>query len=342
MKSKIFFMPFLMVILIAGLLMLNLALGSVRIPFHDVLAILCGRDVGDTSQFIVLESRLPQAITAVLAGMALSVSGLLLQTTFGNPLAGPDVFGISSGASLAVALVTLGLGGTLSFGAYAFSGFMAVLLAAFLGAMVVIVVISMFAAWIRNHVVLLIIGMMIGYLANSAISLLNFFASAEGVKSYLVWGMGSFGNVTLLETSWLSVVVFIGLLLALLMAKPLNALLLGGEYASSLGFNVKKIRLHLLMVTGLLTAIVTAYCGPIAFVGLVTPHISRLLLCTDNHRQLLPMTMLIGAVICLLCNLICNLPNENGVMPLNAITPIIGAPFIIYVLMKSNKRGSGR
>lgn len=341
MKSKIFFMPFLMVILIIGLLMLNLALGSVCIPFHDVLAVLCGRDVGDTSQFIVMESRLPQAITAVLAGMALSVSGLLLQTTFGNPLAGPDVFGISSGASLAVALVTLGLGGTLSFGGYAFSGFMAVLLAAFLGAMIVIVVISLFAAWIRNHVVLLIIGMMIGYLANSAISLLNFFASAEGVKSYLVWGMGSFGNVTLLETSWLSVVVVIGLLLALLMAKPLNALLLGGEYASSLGFNVKRIRLYLLMVTGLLTAIVTAYCGPIAFVGLITPHISRLLLGTDNHRQLLPMTMLIGAVICLLCNLICNLPNENGVMPLNAITPIIGAPFIIYVLMKSNRRGRG-
>ncbi len=335
--SKRFTYFFISVVAIGILLVLNLLIGAVHIPWQDVVAVLLGNDhgmVGESVRYIVLESRLPQAITALLAGMALSVSGLLLQTTFRNPLAGPDVFGISSGASLAVALVMLGMGGSFSLGEYSFGGFLAVSLAAFMGAMAVISIVSLFSAWVRNHVVLLIIGIMVGYLAGSAISLLNFFATAEGVKSYTVWGMGSFGNVTMAETAWLGLVVFLGLFLSLLMVKPLNALLLGEQYAQSLGVAVRKTRFYLLVLTGLLTAVVTAFCGPIAFVGLVTPHLARMILGTENHRLLLPFTMLLGAAICLLCNLVCNFPGENGILPLNAITPFFGAPVIIYILTK--------
>lgn len=340
MKRSVVFPFFLMLLALGGLFMLNLFVGATHISEQTVWAVLLGNDgrmVSDSVRYIVLESRLPQAIMALLAGAALAVSGLLLQTTFRNPLAGPDVFGISSGASLAVALVMLGLGGNISFGGYSFGGFLAVSLAAFAGAMAVITVISLFSAWVRNHVVLLIIGIMIGYLAGSAISLLNFFATAEGVKSYMVWGMGSFGNVMLEDTLWIAVVVVLGLFLSLLMVKPLNALMLGEQYAASLGFPVRKIRLSLLVVTGLLTAVVTAFCGPIAFVGLVTPHLVRFLFLTDNHRILLPAAMLLGAAICLACNLLCNLPSQNGMLPLNAITPLFGAPVIIYVLLRHRR-----
>ncbi len=328
------------VVVIAVLLTLNLAIGSVHIPIRDTVAILLGSTHGtddESWRYIVLESRLPQALTALLAGVALSASGLLLQTTFRNPLAGPDVFGISSGASLAVALVMLALGGNVSIGDYSFGGYLALLLAGFLGAMVVIAIISLFSMWIRSQVVLLIIGIMIGYLASSAISILNFFAAAEGVKSFLIWGMGSFGNVTMQEIPWLGGVVLVGGMGAMLLVKPLNALLLGEQYATSLGFDVKRMQLYLLLITGLLTAAVTAFCGPIAFIGLITPHIARLILVTDNHRQLLPFTMLLGGVLCLLCNLLCTLPSENGVLPLNAITPLLGAPVIIYILVKNSR-----
>lgn len=317
------------------LFILNLALGSVSIPCDDVLAVVLGNgEVKESWRYIILESRLPQAITALLAGASFAVSGLLLQTAFRNPLAGPDVFGISSGAGLAVALVMLALGGNLSLGDYSVGGFMAVLVSAFVGAMVVMGIIIFFSSLVQSHVVLLIIGIMVGYLANSVISLLNFFATAEGVKSYMVWGMGSFGNVSMSEVSWLMAFALVGLLLAVLLVKPLNALLLGERYAANLGFNIRRLRLSLLFVTGLLTAVVTAFCGPIAFIGLATPHIARLLLATANHRQLLPVTLLLGAVIALLCNLLCVLPSEKGILPLNAITPLFGAPIIIYVLLK--------
>ena len=318
------------------LLVSNLAVGSISIPFHDVLAILFGHEemVEKASwSYIVMESRLPQAVTALLAGASLAVSGLLLQTTFHNPLAGPDVFGISSGASLAVALVMLAFGGNLSLGSYTFGGFLAVLLSAFMGAMAVILIILLLSTWVRSNVVLLIIGMMVGYLASSAISLLNFFAVAEGVKSYMIWGMGNFGNVSQGELGWLSALLLACLALSVLFVKPLNGLLLGDAYASNLGFSVKRVRLGLLLLSGLQTAIVTAFCGPIAFIGLITPHVVRFLVSTDNHRQLLPLTMLMGAFIALLCNQICCLPSENGVLPLNAVTPLFGAPVIILVLL---------
>ena len=324
-----------MILLIVVLFALNILVGSVSIPTSDVWHILWGgEDVKPSWQYIILESRLPQALTALLAGGALAVSGLMLQTAFRNPLAGPSIFGINSGAGLGVALVMLLLGGSISTGSVSISGFVAVLLAAFVGAMIVMALIFLFSTLVRNNVMLLIIGIMIGYISNSAISLLNFFATDEGVKSYMVWGMGSFGGVTMKMMPIFSTITLLGLLGAVLLIKPLNALLLGDRYAENLGVNIVRTRNWLLIVTGVLTAIVTAFCGPVAFIGLAVPHIARLLLQTDNHRYLLPATILMGSLIALLCNLLCVLPGESGVIPLNAITPLIGAPVIIYVIAR--------
>ena len=322
--------------LILCLFALNIFVGSVHIPASDVLSILCGADAKPSWQYIVLESRLPQALTAILAGGALAVSGLLLQTAFRNPLAGPSVFGINSGAGLGVALVMLLLGGSLSTGSVSVTGFMAILLAAFVGAMIVMLIIIFFSTLVRSSVMLLIIGIMIGYISNSAISLLNFFATDEGVKSYMVWGMGSFGGVSMRMMPTFAIVTILGLIGALLLIKPLNALLLGDRYAENLGINILRVRHWLLVVTGLLTAIVTAFCGPLAFIGLAVPHMTRLVLRTDNHRLLMPATILMGSIVGLVCNLLCVLPGESGVIPLNAVTPLIGAPVIIYVASKRN------
>jgi iron complex transport system permease protein len=226
------------------------------------------------------------------------------------------------------------LGGSISAGSVSLSGFVAVLVAAFIGAMLVMMLIFFFSTIVRNHVMLLIIGIMIGYISNSAISLLNFFATDEGVRSYMVWGLGSFGGVSMKMMPVFASITILGLVGSLLLIKPLNALMLGDRYAENLGINIIKVRNWLLIVTGILTAITTAFCGPVAFIGLAVPHIARLLLTTDNHRSLLPATILMGAVIALLCNLITILPGENGVIPLNAVTPIMGAPVIIYVILK--------
>ena len=314
---------------------LNLTTGSVQIPFTDVLDILCGRFAGKESwQYIILENRLPQALTALLCGASLSVCGLMLQTAFRNPLAGPDVFGISSGAGLGVALVMLLLGGTVSTSLFTVSGFLAILTAAFLGAITVTALILFLSTLVRNSVLLLIVGIMVGYVSSSAVSLLNFFASEEGVKSYMVWGMGNFGGVSMSHIPLFSLLCIVGIMGALLLVKPLNILLLGPQYAESLGISTRRLRNLLLLIVGLLTAITTAFCGPISFIGLAIPHIARLIFRTDNHQVLLPGTILTGAAIALLCNFICFLPGEMGVIPLNAVTPLIGAPVIIYVIIQ--------
>lgn len=319
--------------LIIVLFVLNLLTGSVDIPVRDVLSILFSLSAdNDIWHYIIIETRLPQTITAMLCGSALAVSGLLLQTAFRNPLAGPSIFGISSGASLGVALVMLMMGGSVTAGLFSVSGFVAILVAAFTGAMLVTAVIFFFSTLVRNSVMLLIIGVMVGYLSSSAITLLNFFATEEGVRSYMIWGMGSFSSVSLAQIPVFSVVTILGLLASVLLIKPLNALLLGEQYAENLGINIRRTRHLLLVVTGLLTAITTAYCGPIAFIGLAVPHIARLVLGTENHRLLLPSTILCGAVVALLCNFICFLPGESGIIPLNAVTPLVGAPVIIYVI----------
>ena len=313
-----------LVLAIVALFFANLAWGSVSIPLREVLSILAHPGVDMTpadsyypnetiesmSHYIVMESRLPNAITALLAGAALATSGLLLQTAFRNPLAGPDVFGISSGAALAVAVVMLAFGGNISIAGFSIGGFL-----------------SLDGLTIGGFLAILIS-------AFAGISLLNFFSSAEGMKSYMIWGMGNMGNVSMAEVPYFATVTLIGLLLSLLLVKPLNALLLGEQYAENLGFNIRRLRILLLVVTGLLTAVVTAFCGPIAFIGLATPHIVRLLIRTDNHRQLLPLTMLMGSAIALLCNALCVLPAGGGIIPLNAVTPLFGAPVIIYVLVK--------
>ena len=322
-------------LVIVVLFILNLMMGSVSIPVEDTIRILMGEgSVKPSWQYIILESRMPQALTAILCGGALAASGPMLQTAFRNPLAGPSIFGINSGAGLGVALVMLFLGGSISAGSVSLSGFVAVLTAAFAGAMAVMTLIFFFSTIVRNHVMLLIIGIMIGYISNSAISLLNFFATDEGVRSYMVWGMGSFGGVSMRMMPVFASITLLGLLGCLLLIKPLNALMLGDRYAENLGVNIIRTRNWLLIVTGILTAVTTAFCGPIAFIGLAVPHITRLLLTTDNHRSLLPATILMGAVIALLCNLITVLPGETGVIPLNAVTPLIGAPVIIYVIIK--------
>ena len=329
----------LLTVLIALLFVLNILVGSVAIPAEDVVRIIFGDDeaVKPSWRFIILQSRLPQALTATLAGSALAVSGLMLQTAFRNPLAGPSVFGINSGAGLGVALVMLWLGGSFSAGSVSVTGFVAVLAAAFMGAMAVMMVIFLFSTMVRNSVMLLIIGIMIGYISNSAVSLLNFFATDEGVRSYMVWGMGSFSGVSTQMLPWFSLVTVAALFAALLLIKPLNALMLGDRYAENLGVNIIRVRNWLLVITGLLTAIVTAFCGPVAFIGLAVPHIARLLFHTDNHRLLMPATMLTGAVVALLCNVLCFLPGTLGVIPLNAVTPLIGAPVIIYVILRGRQ-----
>ncbi len=318
---------------------LSLWVGAIRIPAADVWQILIGTaaDVKPSWHYIVMESRLPQAITAVLCGAALAVSGLMLQTAFRNPLADPSIFGISSGAGLGVALVMLLLGGSMSVGAISIGGFVAVIMAAFVGAMTVMAVIIFFSTLVRQNVMLLIIGIMIGYLSASAISLLNFFATDEGVKSYMVWGMGSFGGVTMAHMPVFATATLAGIGGALLLIKPLNALMLGDRYAANLGVSIRRTRHWLLIVTGLLTAITTAFCGPVSFIGLAVPHVARLLFQTDNHRVLLPATLLCGAATALLCNIVCFLPGESGVIPLGAVTPLMGAPVIIYVIISGGR-----
>lgn len=317
----------------------NLLLGSVSIPPAEVVRILCGQPVEKSGwAYIVWESRLPQALTAWLCGSALAVCGLLLQTAFRNPLAGPSILGINSGASLGVALVMLCFGGTVTTAAFSLGSFASVLLGAFAGSMAVMSVILFLSTLIKSNVLLLIAGIMIGYLTSSAISLLNFFATAEGVQSYMIWGLGNFGGVSMQQMPAFALVTLLGLAASLLLVKPLNALLLGDRYAENLGINLRRVRNALLLITGALTAITTAFCGPVAFIGLAVPHVARLVLGTANHRSLLPVTLLLGGLTALLCNLICILPGERGIIPLNAVTPILGAPVIIYVILRGRSR----
>ena len=328
----------IILLLVAGIIVLfamSLIVGSVRIPLADVYDILFDKFEGKESwKYIVMENRLPQALTAMLCGASLAVCGLMLQTAFRNPLAGPDVFGISSGAGLGVAIVMLFLGGSVSTTLFTVSGFLAILTSAFIGAIVVTMIILFLSTMVRNSVLLLIVGLMVGYVSSSAVALLNFFASEEGVKSYMVWGMGNFGGVSMDHMLLFALLCLVGIIASIFLIKPLNIMLLGTQYAESLGINIRQIRDLLLVTVGLLTAVTTAFCGPVSFLGLAIPHMTRLLLHTENHQILLPCTILCGAVIALLCNLICYLPGDGGIIPLNAVTPLIGAPIIIYVIVK--------
>lgn len=317
----------------------NLFFGSVHIPSSAVIDILLGdENVKTTWRIIVLENRLAQAVTALFTGAAISVSGLILQTVFRNPLADSSILGISSGASLGVAFVILLFGG--SIGNYAnlsISSSMILVLGAFIGAISILSIIIGFASIIRNNIMLLIIGLMIGYLSSAIITLLTYWSSSERVFSFVMWGMGDFSSVYLDQLPFYTIVVSFGLLLSILLIKPLNAMLLGERYAANLGVNIKKTRFLLFLCAGLLTAVTTAYCGPVMFIGLAVPHVARLLLGTSNHKILLPITILIGSFIALLCNLISSIPGSAGLIPLNAITPILGAPVILYIIVNQKK-----
>ena len=324
----------LLIILLLCFSMLNLIYGSVSIPSDEVFSILLNRETThDSWEYIIWESRIPQMLTAILCGASLATAGLMLQTIFRNPLAGPSILGITNGAGLGVGIVMLITGGTISVGGDAITGFFAVITGAFLGATAVILLLLTFASMVRGGMMLLIVGIMISFLVSSMVMLLNFFATADNIQNYIIWGMGSFSDVGASSLPYFAVTCSIGLFLAILLIKPLNALLLGDNYAMNLGTNITHTRLLLLIATGILTATATAFCGPVAFVGLAVPHIARIITNTANHTTLMPATMLCGAIICLMCNLICVLP-ENTVIPLNAITPLFGAPVIIYIMVK--------
>ena len=319
--------------LIVILFPMLMIVGSVDIPPSEVWATLTGGEVSrEAWRVIVLETRIPSACTAAIASAALSVAGLLLQTTFDNPLAGPSILGVSTGSSLGVAIVMLAIGG-----AGSLAGQSAVLAGALAGAMLIMVILVTMSSLVRSATMLLIVGILIGYLSSSAISLLNFFATQEGVHSYVIWGLGNFYGVSTERLPAFAAIAVALLAASLLFIKPLNALLLGQRYAENIGVRTIRVRNRLLLLSGALTALVTAACGPIGFIGLVVPHIARLSTGTSNHAVLLPATILAGAATGLLCALISVLPSQWGVMPVHGITPVIGVPVIVYIILRRRK-----
>ena len=325
----------LLMFLLLCLWIANLMYGAVSIPLQEVIGILFGKGSEQAAwQNIVWQYRFPQSVTALLAGASLATCGLLLQTLFRNPLAGPSILGISDGANLGVALLMFFFGSSFVFFSNHFiGGSLAIVLAALTGAGCILGIIIFFSTKVTHNVILLIIGIMIGYMASSLISILNYYATADRVRTFVLWGMGDFSGVSNERLPFFMVCTLIGLSLSILLIKPLNALLLGETYAANLGVKIKQIRLWILVCTGLLTATTTAFCGPISFIGLSVPHIARLLLGTSNHTLLVPVTILTGSCMALLCNLLCVFPGTNTILPLNAITPILGAPVIIYVIV---------
>ena len=319
---------------------LNLLLGTVKIPVEAILRILIGDDsVSEIWRNIILSSRVPQALTATVAGAGLAVSGLQMQTVFRNPLAGPSVLGISNGASLGVAFVVL-LSGSLGGVALSRLGYLgdaAMSVAAIVGALAVMALILYVSQKVKGNVTLLIIGVMIGYLATAIIGVLKFFSAEEDVKAYVVWGLGSFARVSG-DQMMLFVLLMVGLLpLSMLLSKTMNLLLLGDYYASNLGLNLRRARLLVISCSGILVAIVTAYCGPIMFIGLAVPHLCRALFQTSDHRILMPATMLTGACLALVCNLVARMPGFEGALPVNSVTALVGAPIIASVLFRRHQ-----
>lgn len=320
-------------LLLPVLCLLSLLVGSVHISPAEVWAALMGNS-DETVRYIVTESRLPQMCTALLAGAALSVSGLVMQTLFSNPLADPSLLGVNSGASLGAAIALLAFGGSFALGGAALSGVLFTVGAAFVGACAVIALIALCSRWLTSNLSLLVAGVMLSFIISSVISLLSFYATSEGVRSFVVWGLGDFSGVSSSRLWLMSILVIVPVWGVRLCATSMNALLLGADYATNLGVNVKRVRTLLLILTGLLTAVVTALCGPISFIGLAVPHVSRMLLRTADHRKLLPAVFVMGADVALLSLILSHLPGEAGTLPIAAITPLLGAPVVLYILVK--------
>ncbi len=326
----------LLALALAGVFVLSLAVGSVQIPLDQIVTILLGGEADRASwSSIVLKFRLPKATTSSLAGAALGVSGLMMQTLFRNPLAGPFVLGISSGASLGVALVVLSTGtiGGILLAGVGLRGDLLLASAAAAGSAITLLIVLLIAGRIQNSMTLLILGLMMGYLVSAAVSLLLYFAIPERIQAYISWTFGSFSGVTWDQMPILAGGVVIGLALALIMTKALNALLLGEGYARSLGVNVMRTRLVVVTATALLAGTITAFCGPIGFIGIAVPHLCRSLLNTSDHRVLMPGTILMGAIVALVAALIAEVPGSNIILPLNAITALIGAPVVMGVIL---------
>lgn len=339
MKRPVAFYMLLIMASIFLFFFLNLVLGSVSIPLRAVWNILWG--TGNESviwQNIIWKSRVPQALTALVAGAGLSVSGLQMQTVFRNPLAGPSVLGISSGASMGVAFVVL-LSGSLGGVALSKLGFMgeiALTIAAIAGSLSIMALIVFVSQKVRGNVTLLIIGVMIGYIANAVIGVLKFFSVEEDIRAYVIWGLGSFARVSGDQMTLFICIMVVLLPLSFLLVKTLNLLLLGDAYARNLGLNIKRARLFVITCSGVLVAIVTAYCGPIIFLGLAVPHLCRGMFRTSDHRILMPASLLAGASLALVCNLIARMPGFEGALPVNSVTALVGAPVVMSVLF--NKR----
>lgn len=324
-------------ILTSVLFLANIFFGSVHIPTDQVIDVLTGRGEPGIAKFIILGNRMPMAITAMFGGAALGVTGLMLQTAFRNPLAGPSILGISSGASLGVALVMLAMDGVVAIGESEIGGYAAVIAAAIAGSLLITGILTLISLRVKNTLMLLIVGILTGYLTSSIVTLLSSLAESERVHGYVMWGMGSFSQVSTDQLPWMSLFIIICLGASLLLAKPLNILLLGDNYARNLGVRVDKVKTLLLIVTGVMTAVVTAYCGPVAFIGLAMPHVARMLTRTDNHWVLMPATMLTGSAVALGCNILSVLPSHT-VIPLNALTPLVGVPVILYVILSANRK----
>ena len=315
--------------------LINVSLGSVNIDLLETLQILTGSHaVDDAHQYIVLEYRLPKALSAIVVGCGLSISGLLMQTLFRNPLAGPYVLGLSSGGSLGVAILIMGasfLGGSLA--VLAQSKYV-VILAASLGSFIVLLLVIATLWRVRNTMALLIIGLMVASFTSAIVSVLSYFTTAENLQEYVFWSMGSLGRLDWQDLGLLSVLLLTGILICISLLKKLNAFLLGEDYAKSMGVNTKNIRFLMIAITGILAGSVTAFAGPIAFIGLTIPHLARQLFNTGNHFVLLPAILLIGSLVMLLCETLSQLPGSAYVLPLNAVTSFIGAPIVIWLILK--------
>ncbi|NDJ84726.1 MAG: iron ABC transporter permease [Chloroflexi bacterium] len=330
---------------LGGMFLLNLTLGSIDIPTREVIEVLLGGEASKKSWTnIVYKWRLPKAITATLAGAALATSGLQMQTFFRNPLAGPFVLGISSGASLGVALIVLSSGtaatGTM-LASIALGSSLSIAAAASLGAGIVMGVVLLVAQRVESTMTLLVLGLMIGYLTSSLVSLLLYFSIAEQIQAYINWTFGSFASVSWQEMEIFAPAIAGGMMLALAISKPLNALLLGETYARSMGLNVNRTRLAIIASTAILAGTVTAFCGPIAFIGIAVPHLSRMLFGTSDHRLLIPATAILGGIVALTALLIAGMPGSGLVLPLNAVTALIGAPVVMWVVLRRGNLHKG-
>ncbi len=317
---------FLLILLNLAAVAVNICYGSIHIPLEELL--------DERWHFIVWESRMPAAITALLTGSALASCGLLLQSYFRNPLAGPSILGITNGANLMVALVTLGgIRWSITWSS-SFEMKSVVVIAAFIGSFIVLALLLFLGRIVRSQVTLLIIGILLSYLSSALITLLGYYASAQGFQQLMLWGMGDFSSVSVTELPGFVLLILIGIMASFLLIKPLNGWMQGEKYAMNLGIDLRMTRLMVLGVTGLLTAVTTAWCGPIAFVGLSMPHVARMLLKTDDHGKLMPVTILLGGLCCSLCLWLSTRPDGGTLLPINALTPLFGVPVIVYVLLK--------